>query len=103
MASQKDAEHLLAQIRLEMRDLLDTSGGRYLIWNIIGHCNLFTPEESLTSQAAHFNEGKRWVGNRVLDLLFTHAPEKFMLMREEGAARDAILGLLEPERENEDG
>lgn len=99
MADRQIAEELQAEIRLELRQLLETPGGRYLFWQIISSTGFFVPEASMDPQAACFNEGKRWIGAQVLDLVFTHAPETFMLMREEGVARDAILSVLETEEE----
>lgn len=103
MSTQEQAEQIQAQINTEMRELLETRGGRYLFWQLLQLTEFFIPVQSMTPEAACYNEGKRDVGARVLDLLFTHAPETFMLMREEGQERDAALGSLTQQEDEDDG
>lgn len=102
-ATEQQREELQILIGQEIAEIMDTPGGRYLFWQLIQATSVFTPEQSMTPEAACFNEGKRWFGLYVTDLLFTHAPEKFMLMRDEGVVRDQILGTFEEEEEAEHG
>jgi len=74
----------------ELIRLLDTYTGRAYIWRYISYCEVFSSsyrgEDELHKTL--FREGKRAVGQMMVNEILTHYPKAFTLMQSEAAKRD---------------
>ena len=68
----------------ELQALLDTVGGRALIWRLLEEAGFH--KLSFVGEATHtmaFNEGRRSIGNWLLSEALTARPQCYNLMRDE--------------------
>lgn len=73
-----------------LRRLLETYGGRYVVWHEIAECGVYTG--SFRGEETHwsaFAEGKRAVGLSLINKVFTADPNAYAVMRSENEAREA--------------
>lgn len=71
----------------ELRQLLETYGGRSYIWRLLDMCGVY--KTSFTGNSTtFFNEGRRDIGLRILEELFEASPNVYTLMRSEAIERD---------------
>ena len=71
----------------EMKEVLETYGGRATVWRIIAWCGLMQAVPADTN-AAFRDIGKKDVGQRLLNEVFTSAPDAYMVMRQEAQERE---------------
>lgn len=73
--------------REELRQILETYGGRAYVWRLLEKCGVY--KISMTGNSyTFFNEGKREVGLEVLAEVFDANPNVYTLMRQEAVERD---------------
>jgi hypothetical protein len=71
----------------EMKQILDTYGGRAFMWRLLSSCGVF--RTSFTGNAStYFNEGKRQIGLEVLKEILELDSKAFQIMQQEAVERD---------------
>lgn len=80
------------RIRDGLAFVLESKQGRELVWRLLEKCSVyhqsFVGEFPLTNA---FNEGRRSVGNWIVEQVFTVGPNAYRLMHEEAWARKQTL------------
>lgn len=91
-ARQVDAAKTKVQIAREreiqeLKEILETYGGRAFVWRILAECGLQRGVPMVTNEAFR-DIGKKDVGQWLLNEVFTSVPNVYILMRQEAQERD---------------
>ncbi len=71
----------------ELGEILDTYGGRALVWRVLAQCGLQRAIPADTNDAFR-DIGKKDIGQWLLNEVFTSARDVYTLMRQEAQERD---------------
>lgn len=79
----------LRRARLEMvKALMDIPAGRLWFYDHLEFCHMWSPSFVMGDpHATSFKEGERNIGNRLLADIMDAAPEKYVVMVQEGKAK----------------
>ena len=81
----KDAEHYESR---NVSEVMGTKAGRAVIRMVLRACSFstpsFNPGMSETFESVTFREGKKSVGNRIIEVIHEACPEMYALMMSEG-------------------
>lgn len=84
--SAKPSERMAALLQKEaesMQTVMQSSGGRYLVYQILQQAGVYRSCFDSDSNVMAWREGKRELGLWVLSLVMRHCPDLYSLMMEE--------------------
>lgn len=97
-ADKKRAQLIELETNEHVRALLETYGGRYFMWELLGKCGVYagTFRGADTHQSA-FEEGRRSIGLEQINKIFASNPQAYALMRIENQRREHDRRQQEPQ------
>lgn len=86
--SSQPPSSLPAVERAELKDVLGTPSGRWVMWRVLARCGIYTRSLSETDSLTAFHEGRRSVGLELLIEIRNAEPEAYIKMQTENLVRE---------------